>query len=109
MNRIEKAIRAKQSNAGHGQPWDYQYPHVMQSLIDSGQAWRMEGSCGRAAMSMLEQGACFLPETAHSDYWGNRVPSRNDLKEGTRGTLSNAARYWNVNTANKPSRKQGAK
>lgn len=96
MNKLERAIRAKQKDAGYGQPWDYQYPHAMQSLIDNGQAWKMEGSCGRTAMAMLEQGACFLPETAYSDYWGNRVPSRNDLRDGTKGTLGNSATYWNV-------------
>lgn len=96
MNRTEKAIRAAQAAQGHGQPWEYEQPSAMQALIDSGRAWKMEGSCGRAAMAMLESGACFLPETAHSDYWGNRVPSRNDLKEGTKGTLGNAARYWSV-------------
>lgn len=94
MNKQEKFVRDAQKAAGTGDAWDYDLPHAMQALIDNGTAWKMEGSCGRAAMAALESGACFLPEQAYSDYWGNRVPSRNDLKEGTKGTLSNAVAFW---------------
>lgn len=94
MNKREKFVRAAQKKAGTGSAWEYQYPHAMQALIDSGNAWKMEGSCGRAAMDALESGACFLPEQANLDYWGNRIPSRNDLKDGTKGTLGNAVAFW---------------
>lgn len=66
----------------------------MQAMIDSGNAWRMEGSYGRAAMGCLESGACMLPKVVHSDYYGNRIPSRTELKEGTKGTYQNAKRFW---------------
>lgn len=66
----------------------------LQKMIDSGQAWKMEGHYGRTAMSALEQGACILPETAHQDYYGNTVPSRNSLLNGTKGTLANAQMFW---------------
>jgi hypothetical protein len=66
----------------------------LQTLIESGNAWKMEGSIGRSAMHALESGACFLPTVAHFDYYGNRVPSRKDLKDGTKGTMGNSKRFW---------------
>ena len=33
-----------------------------QYLIDTGLAWRLQGSFGRQAMAMIEQGVCSLPE-----------------------------------------------
>lgn len=90
----EEFVRNAQKEAGTSDPWNYEVPHVMQSLIDSGAVWKMEGSCGRTAMSMLETGACFLPESPSKDYWGNYIPSRNELKDGTKGTLSNSVAFW---------------
>jgi len=65
-----------------------------QEMIDSGQAWKMEGSVGRFAMSMLEAGICMLPEKQTKDYYGNTVPARTDLEPGTKGTLENAIDFW---------------
>ena len=59
-----------------------------QHLIDTGQAWRMEGHVGRTAMDLIEQGVCMLGEEAHQDYWGNRVPSRHEVQAGTKGSAS---------------------
>ena len=66
----------------------------MQDRINSGLCWKLEGSYGRAAMDTLESGACMLPEVKHNDYYGNAVPSRNDLKPGTTGTLLNCQNFW---------------
>ena len=66
----------------------------MQEMINSGTAWRMEGSIGREAMSLLECGACMLPKEMHKDYYGNTIPSREMLKEGTKGTFSNSEKFW---------------
>ena len=60
---------------------------AMQSAIDSGLAWRLEGSFGRAAMAAIEAGVCVLGETGHRDYWGNYVPSRYEVEPGTKGSL----------------------
>lgn len=68
----------------------------LQNMIDSGNAWQMEGHYGRTAMSALEQGACMLPEEAHNDYYGNRVPSRTEIMEGTKGTLTNSQMFWQM-------------
>ena len=66
----------------------------MQDMINSGNAWKMEGSYGRAAMSHLDSGACMLPKERKSDFYGNLVPSRDDLKEGTKGTFENSVNFW---------------
>lgn len=66
-----------------------------QALIDSGQAWRLEGSVGRTAMALIEAGQCVLGEVGHRDYWGNYVPSRYEVEPGTKGSIDYAAeRGW---------------
>lgn len=67
-----------------------------QSLLNSGQLWGFEGSVSRAAMDMLEAGILVLPEERTSDYYGNTIPARGDLKDGTKGTLGNAQRFWGL-------------
>ena len=64
----------------------------LQGLIDSGMAWRLEGSVGRAAMAAIEDGACVLGEVGHRDYWGNYIPSRHEVEQGTKGSLEYAER-----------------
>jgi hypothetical protein len=66
----------------------------LQELINSGECWLREGHVGRTAMSALESGACLLPEDRHRDYYGTRVPSRNDLENGSKGTLGNSQAFW---------------
>ena len=66
----------------------------MQEAINTGMAWKMEGSVGRRAMELLRTGACVLPKTAVVDAYGNRVPSRDELVSGTLGTFENAVNFW---------------
>ena len=72
---------------------DYGFWDIQQS-INTGMAWKMEGSFGRSAMDMLRSGACMLPKVSHRDYYGNIVPSRDVLKPGTMGTYKNSVAYW---------------
>lgn len=65
-----------------------------QEMIESGQIWKMEGSMGRFAMQCLEAGICFLGETPRYDYYGNLVPSRKMIAEGSTGSLTNAQNFW---------------
>jgi hypothetical protein len=60
----------------------------VQELIDSGMAWRLEGSVGRACMAAIEDGYAMLGEVGHRDYWGNYVPSRYEVQDGTKGSES---------------------
>jgi len=69
----------------------------LQALIDSGDAWRLEGAIGRAAMSAIEDGYCVLGETGHRDYWGNYVPSRHEVEPGTKGSVEYAEKMREAN------------
>lgn len=66
----------------------------MQELIDSGLVWKLEGSMGREAMALLESGACMLPKKSYRDYYGNKIPSRDELKSGTKGTYKNSLNFY---------------
>ena len=66
----------------------------IQSMIDSGIVWRMEGTMGRYAMDLLESGACMLPKKSHRDYYGNRIPSRDELQKGSKGTFENSVNFY---------------
>lgn len=59
----------------------------LQELIDTGVAWRLEGSVGRMCMDAIEAGVVMLGEVAHKDYWGNTVPSRYDVVAGSKGSI----------------------
>ncbi len=56
-----------------------------QEHINDGTVWKFEGSVGRAAMDLLRSGQCELGEKPCYDYYGNRVPSRFEVKAGTTG------------------------
>jgi hypothetical protein len=86
MEAKEKFIRDRQA--------DFQDVSKMQELIDEGIAWSMEGAIGREAMSGLESGKYFLPNESHKDYYGNHIPSREQVKEGTKGSLSNSYDFY---------------
>lgn len=58
-----------------------------QALIDSGQVWHLEGSVGRTAMALIESGDCILGEQGHHDAYGNYIPSRHEVKPGTKGSV----------------------
>lgn len=73
--------------------WAYGYDQL-QELIDTGVAWSMEGAIGRAAMDALKSGACFLPTSSRKDYYGNVVPSRYMVKDGTAGSYANSVSFY---------------
>jgi hypothetical protein len=59
---------------------------ALQRAINSGSAWSFQGSYGRAMMSAIEAGACMLGVKPARDYWGNFIPSRDMVQEGTKGS-----------------------
>jgi len=72
-----------------------EYVAAYQELINSGDAWKLEGSIGREAMNLINNGLCMLGEVGHKDYWGNYVPSRYEVQEGTKGSASYCAARGN--------------
>jgi hypothetical protein len=64
------------------------YAKALQRRINDGSIWSSEGSAGRAAMDAIKSGLCCLGKTSTRDYWGNRVPSRYDVRPGTHGSVS---------------------
>lgn len=66
----------------------------IQKLIDSGEVWKMEGSMGRYAMDCLKSGACFLPKKPSRDYYGSRIPSRDEVEEGSTGSFKNSVNFY---------------
>lgn len=57
----------------------------LQRAINSGM-WGLQGSYGRSMMEAIEAGACMLGPIAARDYYGNRIPSRTEVQEGTKGS-----------------------
>lgn len=86
MNKKEKFIREEQSQ--------FRNISKMQEWIDEGIAWKMEGAIGREAMRGLESGKYFLPNESHRDYYGNYIPSREEIRIGTAGSLDNAYDFY---------------
>lgn len=66
---------------------EVEYYQSLQRAINSGTAWSFQGSYGRAMMDAIECGFCALGTSAARDYYGNRIPSRFDVQEGTKGSL----------------------
>jgi hypothetical protein len=68
------------------------YFKALQRRINDGSIWSLEGSAGRAAHEAIVNGCCVLGRRGHRDYWGNYVPARHEVKEGTKGSCSYARR-----------------
>lgn len=58
---------------------------ALQRAINGG-AWWMPGSYGRSMMGAIEAGVCMLGPSEAQDYWGNPIPSRDQVDgTGSRG------------------------
>ncbi len=63
-----------------------------QELINTGMAWKLEGSVGRECMRLIEAGVCTLGPKAFFDAYGNRVPAAHEVVPGTKGSPEFVAR-----------------
>lgn len=57
----------------------------IQRAINSGM-WGLQGSYGRAMMEAINAGYCMLGKNSARDYYGNYIPSRDEVKPGTKGS-----------------------
>lgn len=58
----------------------------LQLLIEAGTVWSLQGSYGRSAMAALESGTNMLGKNPAHDYYGNRIPSRDEVEPGSKGS-----------------------
>ena len=72
---------------------------MIQRLINTGMAWRLEGSIGRECMRAIEAGRAMLGTEAIRDYWGNVVPSRYDVKPETKGSFDYVVEHMGMDHA----------
>jgi len=61
------------------------YYQALQRTINSG-LWGLQGSYGRAMMDAISAGLCMLGKSEARDYYGNHIPSRDQVQAGTKGS-----------------------
>jgi hypothetical protein len=64
---------------------EYELYASIQRAINGG-LWSLQGSYGRAMMQAISDGWCLLGTESFNDYYGNRIPARTEVKEGTKGS-----------------------
>jgi len=75
-----------------------EYYVSIQNAINSGM-WGLQGSYGRTMMEAINSGACLLGKSRARDYYGNVIPSRDDVKAGTKGSYDFVADAMGVEWA----------
>ena len=58
---------------------------LYQHLVNTGEAWTLEGHVGRTAHALIESKRIALGVEPCRDFWGNRVPSRDEIEPGYPG------------------------
>lgn len=69
---------------------EFEVVSSIQRLINAGQ-WALQGSFGRTMMAHIEAGDVLLGHNRAKDYWGNIIPSRHDVQDGTKGSFDYVA------------------
>lgn len=64
---------------------EVEYYQSIQRAINA-KSWSFQGSYGRVMMQAISAGKCLLGTECAYDYYGNKVPSRYEVKEGTKGS-----------------------
>lgn len=64
---------------------ELEYYASIQRAINSGM-WGLQGSYGRTMMNAISSGQCLLGKSRARDYYGNVIPSRDEVQEGTKGS-----------------------
>lgn len=82
-----KDVMMIESVDGYEADDELEYYSAIQNQINEG-CWSLQGSHGRTMMAAIESGSCLLGKVAARDYWGNRIPSRTEVEDGTKGSAS---------------------
>jgi hypothetical protein len=72
-------------NIEAGAESELEYYASIQRAINGGM-WGLQGSYGRTMMAAIEDGYCLLGKAGARDYYGNYIPSREQVKAGTKGS-----------------------
>ena len=79
---------------------EVEYYTSIQRAINSGM-WGLQGSYGRTMMQAISDGKCLLGLKDAKDYWGNTIPSRLQVKDGTKGSWDYVKNHNDIVWANK--------
>jgi len=63
---------------------DEYYASVQRAI--NGGMWSLQGSYGRSMMQAISDGWCLLGKSSARDFYGNTIPSRTEVKAGTKGS-----------------------
>ena len=88
MNSIAAAIDTIEHDALCS---EFEHYAAVQRIINAGQ-WGLQGSYGREMMNAIRSGRCMLGRERAHDYYGNAIPSRDDVEFGTIGSYDHVAR-----------------
>ena len=69
---------------------------ALQSLIDSGDAWKTAQYIDTEARKALNSGKCFLPKVSYYDAKSKPIPSRDGVAAGRMGSIELASEYWTL-------------
>ncbi len=69
------------------------YYGSLQRAINSLEAWKFQGHYGRSMMDAIKAGRCMLGQESTHDYWGNFIPSRDQVEPGTKGSYRFVAEH----------------
>ena len=69
------------------------YYEAIQRAINGGDAWKFQGSYGRAMMAAIEAGYCMLGRRACVDFYGSAIPGRSDVAPGSKGSREYVAAH----------------
>ena len=71
---------------GEDEADEVQYYEAIQKAINTG-LWGLQGSYGRTMMDAISDGYCMLGHNDARDYYGNHIPSRDQVQAGTKGSF----------------------
>ena len=78
---------------GNEESTTLEYYEAIQRAINGG-LWGLQGSYGRTMMQAIKDGYCLLGQNDTHDYYGNHIPSRHEVKAGTKGSFDYVAKAY---------------